>query len=255
MKHLDKAGFTIIETVLFLGITGLLVVSVLVGTGVSINIQRYRDSVVSLQSVIQQQYSEAANIVNLRSSGKTCDNNGNIGDSASPTESRGQSNCVILGRIITASNVLGYRLTSASVVGVLPDVNMYQNDDDLLANAYLKKMTGTEDNYILDWGTRFVAADNSALHRLSFTVLIIRSPISGNIKTFINNSEVVDLSLAGAGAKLFNMTDPSKTGDLKMCVEDNGLTTQPRMAVYLTSKTNSASGVEILGGESSGCGA
>jgi type II secretory pathway pseudopilin PulG len=252
MKRLNKAGFTIIETVLFLGITGLLVVGVLVGTGVSINIQRYRDSVVSLQSVIQQQYSEAADVVNMRGSGKTCNDDGSITDSAGgSTENRGQSDCVILGRIITPTNA-NYRLATASVVGVLPDVNAYQTDADLLANAHLKIMTGTEDSYILDWGARTVSVGGAIK---PFTILIIRSPISGNIKTFINNSEYVNLNNVDAGSKLFNVTDPSKTGDLKMCVEDNGLTSQSRMAVYLTSATTSASGVEVLGGESSGCGA
>ena len=45
-------GFTVIETMLFLGVAGALTMGVLVGSGASINQQRYRDSVNSLKSPI-----------------------------------------------------------------------------------------------------------------------------------------------------------------------------------------------------------
>src|SRR5665811_997144 len=96
MKLSNQAGFTIIETMLFLGITALLIMGLLVGIGTSINIQRYRDSVSSLQSVLQQQFSEVSNVSNDSLS------NACYGDN-STNNPRGQSNCVILGRLITTT--------------------------------------------------------------------------------------------------------------------------------------------------------
>ena len=57
MSARTETGFTLVEAMLFLAITGLLTVGILVGSGVAISQQRYRDSVNSLKSFIQDQYS------------------------------------------------------------------------------------------------------------------------------------------------------------------------------------------------------
>jgi len=61
-----QGGFTVIEVMLFLAVTGLLAVGILVGSGVAIGQQRYRDSVNTLKSYIQQQYSEVTSVINNR---------------------------------------------------------------------------------------------------------------------------------------------------------------------------------------------
>ena len=53
MDIVKSKGFTIIEVMLFLAVTGALAVAILVGSGVAIGQQRYKDSVNSLQSFIQ----------------------------------------------------------------------------------------------------------------------------------------------------------------------------------------------------------
>ena len=45
MKQVMKLGFTAIEVTLFLGITGFILISMLIGTSHSISQQRYNDSV------------------------------------------------------------------------------------------------------------------------------------------------------------------------------------------------------------------
>ena len=54
-------GFTIIEIMIFLAITGLLVVGVLVGTGSTIARQRYNDAVESFAEFLRRQYSFVIN--------------------------------------------------------------------------------------------------------------------------------------------------------------------------------------------------
>jgi type II secretory pathway pseudopilin PulG len=70
--HSDR-GFTVIEVMLFLAVTGALAVGILVGAGVSIGQQRYRDSVNSLKSTIQDRYNQTTNVVNSRGGAWVCD--------------------------------------------------------------------------------------------------------------------------------------------------------------------------------------
>src|SRR4029450_12347478 len=93
-----QSGFTLIEVMLFLAVTGLLAMGILAGSGAAINQQRYRDSVNSLKSDIQQQYSEVTSVINSRGANWECNANGVISDTGGPAgEARGRSDCVMLG--------------------------------------------------------------------------------------------------------------------------------------------------------------
>src|SRR5688500_5854731 len=94
-------GFTIIETMLFLGISGLLLVMLLAGTTVTIQRQRYSDSINSTQSLFQRQFNEAMNVTNAREGKELCNASNFIvpTDDAS-AEARGTSDCLVLGKAI-----------------------------------------------------------------------------------------------------------------------------------------------------------
>lgn len=233
MKPLKNAGFTIVETMLFLGITGLLVMGVLVGTGTSINVQRYRDSVTSLKSYLQQQYSKTANVSN-DSLSNSCN-----GVSGQP---RGQSNCVILGKLITTNN--GSELSTRSVIGTIPTGSLETDDLEALKRYNITFSPQTGENYTIDWGSSLNKTNGSDI---DFSVLILRSPSSGIIRTFIKNARVLsNEDLKG----MLNTSDLSN--DVKVCVNSNGLFTGAKLAVYIGKNATSASGVEILG-DDSGC--
>ena len=62
-----EQGFTIIETMLFFGITGALLLGILGTASVGVNTQRYSDAVNTFTSIVQQEFTNVTNVVNDRS--------------------------------------------------------------------------------------------------------------------------------------------------------------------------------------------
>lgn len=246
MRLSSKTGFTIIETMLFLGITGLLIMGILVGTGTSINIQRYRDSITSLQSLFQQQFSDVLNVSNGRNDDWSCDSSGNVTEQVSGSGTvRGQSDCVVLGRFITTTNA-SHTLSIRDVVGSLPSgAVLAQNDLDALNQYRIQVSPITNSSYDIEWNSTLVKPGGNIA--ASFSVLILQSPLSGIIRTFIDSGVVVRDSDIKSLVKQSALTEP-----VKMCVNSNGLLTGAKMAVIVVAGATSASGVETLGGNS-GC--
>jgi type II secretory pathway pseudopilin PulG len=180
-----QTGFTIIEVMLFLAITGMLAAAILVGSGVAIGQQRYRDSVGSLQSYIQQQYNKVTNVTNDRDKAWTCDSNGNVTqvENASAGEARGTSDCVVLGRLVTI-DATGTNLSSSVVVGYRNPNGAVQTSDiaEISANYKLGIAPIDKDDEAVNWGAQVVKAKTTTPMPLS--ILVIRSPLSGAMLTF-----------------------------------------------------------------------
>jgi type II secretory pathway pseudopilin PulG len=180
MSGVFKAGFTIIETMLFLGITGLLVVGILAGAGASINVQRYHDSVSSVESVVQGLYTSVDDVVNDRTDSMSCPISGD--PSAVPV---GQSDCVVLGQFMSISGndtsistVIGYSST------IIPDPS---TPDSVILKSYTLSLLDTSTvKSALDWG---------ATIKPSFLgILVLRSPSSGLNYTYTTNNSNDTLS-------------------------------------------------------------
>lgn len=237
MGTLKPSGFTIIETMLFLAISGALVTVVLVGTGASINEQRYRDSVTSLQAVLQDQYSEVSNVRNVEAATPlTC---------GTQTVSRGQNDCVLLGRYIVTTDNKTLRMSS--VVGyVSPGVPLIGSDLAVLRQYQLRLLAQTTETYTIEWGSELLQPVNN--QPALFSVLIIRSPQSGAIRTFIdNNSIVADSAIGGL------VTDANLTQNLKTCVDAGGVVGSRRTAISVLAGSATPGGIEVLGQEAGGC--
>ena len=110
MKQKFIPAFTIIEVSFFLAISGLMAVGLLAGMGATINSHRYRDSVASLQSQLQQEFSRVENIQNNRAGNESCNATASITSSSSE---RGTTDCVIVGRFIA---IEGDKITSYPVI-------------------------------------------------------------------------------------------------------------------------------------------
>ena len=191
MGNKSTSGFTIIESVLFLAISGVLVVTLFAGTGVSINIQRYRDAVETFKSLLQDQYSGLASVKNARPDTWSCDENAKTeeGNNAIP---RGQSDCLLVGRYVT---VVGGKI-SAFTVTAREKTNPPQTattDIDKLSTEY-ELSVSTVDSEVseMEWGTSIAwpttgSEGQTGDEQRSIAILFIRSPESGKIYTFTSN--------------------------------------------------------------------
>ncbi len=226
-----RAGFTIIESMLFLAISGLMIVGVIAGAGVSINVNRYKDSTTSLDAYLQGQYDKTINVQNDRNNQLGCaggviTENGN--------QARGTSTCMVIGRFISVMND-GTTLESQPVYA---GTDGSKSGDDLtaLVNSSLFLSSGAEspEAYTLEWGTKLVVPlSNTPLQ--SMRLLIVRSPSSGAIRTFVATD---------------GTTDPAKflkdqyRQDALFCVDQSGLAAIPRRGSLVVKDATNSSGVK-----------
>lgn len=235
----SQTGFTIIEVMLFLAITGVLTAAVLVGSGVSINQQRYRDSVTSLQSYIQQQYNQVANTTNGRAGDWTCDSNGNVTQTSGPSggEPRGTSDCVVLGRVITVDST-GTQLTTSNVVGYHNPNGVTQSSDlgELTTNYKLGIVPFQQDTTSVNWSAQIVKPKTTT--PMPFSILIIRSPLSGVTLTFSQPGVQTNLNAM--------LTQANESTQQDLCVNaDVGAFVGRRMEVRISPFASSQSAIQV----------
>lgn len=241
-----QTGFTVIETMLFLAVTGMLGAAILVGSGVAIGQQRYRDSVNSLKSYIQQQYNEVTSVANGRDKSWLCNDLSNVTQTTpSGGEARGTSDCMLLGRYVTI-DATGTKLAASNVIGSR-DANATDAPSDIeeLTTNYTLGIspidTETEE---VQWSAQVVKQETTT--PMPLTMLIIRSPLSGSILTF--TADGVQTNLAGL----------ISTGNMQqknLCVNaEVGSFVGKRMAVQVGAFATNQSAIQIPPESSSVCG-
>lgn len=243
----QQSGFTIIEVMLFLGVTGLLAIGILVGSGVAIGQQRYRDSVNSLKSFLQQQYNETTNVTNGRNAAWTCNSSTTVTEQPSGTgEPRGTSDCVLLGRYVII-NELGVLMTASNVVGHRNEGASVAESDiaELQTNYQLGISPIDQEEVEVNWGAQVVKPETTI--PMPMSILIIRSPLSGSVMTFTSEGVRTNLKELITGANM------SQTRHL--CVNaDVGALVGRRLEVRISPYASSQSAVQIPPEGDSVCG-
>ncbi len=242
-------GFTIIETMLFLAISGLLIVGMLATTGASINIQRYHDAVETFKTLLQNQYGDLTSVQNDRAN--TWDCNSLAQSQTGGTEIRGQSDCVLLGRYLTVVD------DTASAYSVLGRPNATQvttgNDIQKLSSNYeLNISTVTQDVSTLEWGTRIAwpKTDSSGAARITLTtprsiaLLFVRSPDSGQIYTFTSDVVPDTPTPQTLNAMLVSGAGTPGQGQRTICIDSNGLFVTADFSVFINNYATGPSSVE-----------
>ena len=210
--NLFAAGFTIIETMLFLAIAGLVFAGLVVGTNGAIRRQRYKDSVQGFVDDLRDLYSLAENPQVLTYSGTANCASGSISSSE-----RGRSNCSVYGiyAIISPTqdgedNVEAYWVVGKDQAAI--SSTSYDSDASFFAVAHpgidISFDSGSEEKiakkHSILWGADVSIPCNSAFSRRSISghasgcdtastklsdgnnyvaMFIYRSPMTGSIKT------------------------------------------------------------------------
>lgn len=199
MSQQKAQGFTVIEVMIFLSISGLLIMIAFMGTGSSLARAQFKDGMSTIQSFIQQQYSDVQNGLNLRT-----DMVGSL-ECGPANNDPGTSECLFLGKLITFNSASGNQIVVYPVVSsTTPTSNDSMSESEILQeyNPVVAKSTGAIDlreYFDMPWQIKSIrSCDNSKLDTItsdkmlgdcdgvSFdSYLIMRSPQSGAINTYI----------------------------------------------------------------------
>lgn len=193
MKRIDQRGFTIIETVLFLAISGLVLLIGFQGIGSRTSGAQYNDSIRSLESTISQAYSSLS--TGVRSAGlsnSNCSGSGGVSPVAGGTigTDPGASGCVNMGVLIEfvdqgdSDVVRTYQITGDLLWG--DALELGDSDTELtLVNRSMPHINFENvQETDISWGTQFIASMGTNPDGLSFTPQafgLIRSPGSSKL--------------------------------------------------------------------------
>lgn len=202
------AGFTIVELMLFLAITGLLFLIGFWGTSFQVRNVRFTDGIRDLDSYLQGQYNLVSTGANPRALNATCINNGtslSFATTNTPPATAGtQDQCVLLGKVIKFNPgsgdvntyyVAGRRLTDTS------SPQLSGNDMTDLQNSLPTVSDQATETYNINWGLTFFQSSVAAPNNLTQVFAFLRSPSSGKIMSFALPSSSAGNSL-GSGTPL-----------------------------------------------------
>lgn len=224
-----RAGFTVIEVILFLTISSALTMMLMIGTGSALQRQQYRDSVQSFSSFLKSQYGKVISVENDRESSGKCPISGADIDPIS----RGQSNCVIVGRYISSVAKGGVNRGEVyqvyKVYGIsTPSGWQYTLDDDY------------DVEYQLDWGSRSRLSTQSD-GSTAVAILMYRDPEVGNLvirtDTSLYNQSNIGSFFTGGAAQL---------AEREICVYNDGWLTGEFVSVLLGSKLASSDAITTI---------
>jgi type II secretory pathway pseudopilin PulG len=257
IENRRNVGFTIIETMLFLAITGALIAALLGGVGIALNNQRYNDSVQSFKSFLQGQFANLDSVINDRSDNWSCDSSA-VTSQTGQTVARGQSDCFIVGTYVVING--GATTTTDVIATSKSGAPTGANDIAKLTSGYhFSLAAASTQSQELEWGTSIAwPTSGSSPHDSSrspstprsIAIMMIRSPDSGTTYTFtedptgsnqtdpanVKEADIISMMVAG------NVV-PGQ-GDRLICLDSNGLSTSGNMGFYIESYATNASAIQ-----------
>lgn len=271
----SRRGFTIIEVMLFLAVTGLMIAGILAGVGNNVRNQNYREGVNELRSFIQGQFDRVYNL--------TSDRQGRTQDPCSsgvPT-ARGMSSCLYVGRMLHFNEPTGGSGSSVTVHPVIAEVkdsasgpesgryprNIASPEDALsfeLSDYRIAVWSGDEsftEEYDFNWQLTGYRPDGGGYqHGLNVkdSILILRSPVDGGVRSYkipsrssIYNNDLSPRDLTGPDAQNpgSSVLESDAANDTTIiCMVDTGSAIPPAtiMAVRVAGASTGPGDIEVV---------
>lgn len=244
-------GFTIIEVMLFLAITGLMLAGLMIGISGGVNRERYNDAVTSLHDYVQGQYNLVDNVNTNRTDDYRCVP-GNITQPPTGGQARGTSECSIVGRYITSQDgqVINSRplYATANVVNLESSLPEDFSESELLDAMRLRiapdGLLDDTDDYRLAWDTS-VFTDKANPDSGQFSVVMLRLPTNSMIRTFAVQGHDVAVADVIDGA--------SADTPLSICIDPDGLVSSPPLGVRILQIAANANGAQRIDASDGDC--
>lgn len=232
MKHI-RNGFTLVEVMLFLAVSGLLLAGVLGMTQSSISSQRFNDATQSFAEFLRKVYSDVSNPQS-------------IGD--------GRSDYAIYGKAIVFNNNNDTRVQKISVYDIIGNdlVSNIGNVKSMLINVGAKiktngpadkQVNGLEEEYIPKWGS---VIDGIANNDIPFTgtILVVRRSGTGLIDTLVSNESLKGDDGLSSSDELDKFSE--RVVDFCVNMEGYGKEANLRWDVRIVENARNTSGIEII---------
>lgn len=275
----SKFGFTLIEVTLFLALSSFLMVGLIIGANNSISRQRYNDSVNSFADFLRGVYSDVLNVSN---------DNATVVDGVDEFNG-GRSSTAVYGKLVTFGefdaissptaptrsiyvyDVVGKAVNSASVSSsnVLDIMKNSVADGGIAASIFRQENCTVAsschnyfyrmNSYSIPWEANLETmnsvnceSDDIAC-RFKGAMLVVRSPVTGSIRTYVYSGDVLDLHNYGDNgpyASTTNAPNRFKTllssmaeNDLDMCLDSDDNRNGNRRDIRILKGANNSSGV------------
>lgn len=244
LKH--SAGFTIIEVMLFLAVSGALAAGVLATSTVGINNQRYQDAVNSFKALVQEEFVNTGRVVNPREGVGVCP--APLGGVAAiPGASK---ECIVMGRLMTIS--AGGAITRVNIIGKATTATETAASDIDIFRSYavaidsLSQQTGE-----MSWGTAPYRSGGAQ----DVSIIILRSSLTGNILAFVKYGSIIqnETGLTEFIKDADNSGDFINTTARLICVDPSGWTVAQMQGVVIAPYAASPAAVEQRVAETSEC--
>ncbi len=170
-------GFTVIEVIIFIAISGMLLMVALASVTSSVRTTRFQDDVNTTESYLQRQYSEVASGRNIRDDSLRC----NSGVVSTGSSRPGTTTCVVLGRLLTF-DIGNSAISSRYIVadGSIVPTGVNESEKIMSMNPTVVNDSLLNGSFVNPWGStydRMVDGSSANVNSLA----IMRSPESGRM--------------------------------------------------------------------------
>ena len=247
MKTL-KQGYSLIEVMLFLALSGLVLMGIIIGTANAVDRQRYNDSVQNFAEFLRSVYSDVSNPAGPKDGRSSYSIYGKLiafGEQYDTEYQENKEEKIYVYDVIGRINERGF---TGSVLQVLESLglNTYVSSPD---DATIKTYVSTPQSYTLNWEAK---VKDTNKNQFVGSILIVRSPSSGTVYTFSSTERPMINQILGENPS--TNTNPlsslstkfSPSNQLDFCIVPEGYSVSTHRDVRIASNAHDASSVELI---------